>query len=115
MVRRKTEVLPPKGQFERSVYAKGFGEDEEGGKLQKRLEDFFERFGKVNAVRMRRTEGKKFKVRDWFDRFVRRITDDFQRQGSVFVEFEDFDSVDTFLKADPPPEWNGEKLLIMSK
>ena len=66
-VRRRTEVQPPKGQFERSVYAvrcppfripvcarvelsrlvrrtgdpqKGFGKEEPG--LQKKLEDFFD-------------------------------------------------------------------------
>ncbi len=36
-------------------------------------------------------------------------------QGSVFVEFSDFKSVDAFLNADPKPAWNGEDLLIMTK
>jgi hypothetical protein len=36
-------------------------------------------------------------------------------QGSVFVEFSDFSSVEVFLKADPKPSWNGEDLLIMTK
>lgn len=36
-------------------------------------------------------------------------------QGSVFVEFADFATVDAFLKADPKPSWNGEELLIMTK
>jgi hypothetical protein len=36
-------------------------------------------------------------------------------QGSVFVEFADFSSVDAFLNADPKPSWNGEDLLIMTK
>jgi lupus La protein len=36
-------------------------------------------------------------------------------QGSVFVEFADFKSVDDFLKADPKPSWKGEDLLIMTK
>jgi len=36
-------------------------------------------------------------------------------QGSVFVEFADYKSVEAFLHADPKPTWNGEELLIMSK
>lgn len=93
-VRRMTEVQEPKNQFERSVYAKGFGEEESA--LQGHLEEFFNKYGKTNVVRMRRDENKKFK-------------------GSVFVEFADFSSVDAFLKADPKPTWNNQELLIMSK
>ncbi len=79
-VRRRTEVQPPKGQFERSVYAvrvwaffvrgrhahacgwqKGFGNEEPG--LQKKLEAFFNAYGRTNAVRMRRVDATKvFKV-----------------------------------------------------
>ncbi|KAI0830362.1 hypothetical protein BC628DRAFT_1532193 [Trametes gibbosa] len=94
-VRRRTEVQPPKGQFERSIYAKGFGKEDPG--LQTRLEDFFNKYGKANAVRMRRADGTK------------------EFKGSVFVEFADFKSVDAFLNADPKPTWEGEELLIMSK
>ena len=36
-------------------------------------------------------------------------------QGSVFVEFADFKSVEAFLNADPKPAWDGKELLIMSK
>ena len=36
-------------------------------------------------------------------------------QGSVFVEFADYKSVEAFLNADPKPSWNGEELLIMTK
>ena len=77
-VRRKTEVTEPKGQFERSIYAvmsflpiciqgielsfqKGFGEEEPT--LQQKLEDFFNEYGRTNAVRMRRVDDtKQFKV-----------------------------------------------------
>ncbi|KDN44602.1 hypothetical protein RSAG8_05367, partial [Rhizoctonia solani AG-8 WAC10335] len=52
-VRRVKELVKPKDQFERSVYAKGF--PDETPDLQIRLEKFFGQFGKVNAVRMRRT------------------------------------------------------------
>jgi lupus La protein len=77
--RRRTEVQPPKGQFERSIYAvsqiielsenalmrwylqKGFGE--EIPDIQKKLEAFFSQYGQTNAVRMRRVDGnKQFKV-----------------------------------------------------
>ncbi|KAI0758851.1 hypothetical protein C8Q74DRAFT_1300277 [Fomes fomentarius] len=94
-VRRRTEVQPPKGQFERSVYAKGFGKEEPG--LQTKLEAFFDKYGKTNAVRMRRVDGTK------------------EFKGSVFVEFADFKAVGAFLNADPKPTWDGEELLIMSK
>ncbi|CAE6477632.1 unnamed protein product [Rhizoctonia solani] len=93
-VRRAKELSQPKDQFERSVYAKGF--PDETPDLQVRLEKFFGQFGKVNAVRMRRTEQKVFK-------------------NSVFVEFDDFSSVKAFLEADPKPSFEGTELLTMSK
>lgn len=37
------------------------------------------------------------------------------RQGSVFVEFADISSVETFLSAQPKPSWNGNELVIMTK
>ena len=99
---------------------KGFGEEEPG--LQRRLEEFFGKYGKTNAVRMRRVEGsKEFKVRLASDSpLVRRqrsaaLTQHDAAQGSVFVEFADFKSVDAFLNADPKPAWDGKELLIMSK
>jgi hypothetical protein len=94
-IRRTTEVKEPKDAFERSVYAKGFPEDEDAT-LQQRLEDFFNTYGATNSVRMRRDENKKFKT-------------------SVFAEFADFETVDKFLKADPNPTFEGKELLIMSK
>ncbi|KAG6876145.1 hypothetical protein C0992_000696 [Termitomyces sp. T32_za158] len=93
-VRRRTEVQQPKGNFERSVYAKGFPDEEPT--LQKRLEAFFAKYGRTNVVRMRRTDDKTFK-------------------NSVFAEFADFATVDAFLKADPKPTFEGKELLIMSK
>ncbi|KAJ8581102.1 hypothetical protein M405DRAFT_833096 [Rhizopogon salebrosus TDB-379] len=93
--RRRTEVQPPKGQFERSIYAKGFGE--EIPDIQKKLEAFFSQYGQTNAVRMRRVDGNK------------------QFKGSVFVEFEDMKTVEAFLAADPKPSWDGTELQIMSK
>ncbi|OJA15769.1 hypothetical protein AZE42_10620, partial [Rhizopogon vesiculosus] len=93
--RRRTEVQPPKGQFERSIYAKGFGE--ETPDLQKKLEAYFNQYGQTNAVRMRRVDGNK------------------QFKGSVFVEFDDIKTVEAFLNADPKPSWDSAELLIMSK
>ncbi|KAG8215113.1 hypothetical protein J3R82DRAFT_8564 [Butyriboletus roseoflavus] len=94
-VRRATELQKPKDQFERSVYAKGFGKEEPG--LQQKLEAFFETYGRVNAMRMRRVDGKK------------------EFKGSVFVEFADMASVEAFLSAEPKASWNGEELMVMSK
>jgi hypothetical protein len=36
-------------------------------------------------------------------------------QGSVFVEFSDFSTVEKFLKEDSKPTWNGTELITMSK
>ncbi|KAF9529117.1 hypothetical protein CPB83DRAFT_875734 [Crepidotus variabilis] len=93
-VRRTTEPQEPKNQMQRSVYAKGFGEEDPT--LQKRLEELFSQYGPVSAVRMRRDEKKVFK-------------------GSAFAEFKDFESVAKFLNADPKPSWDGKELLIMTK
>lgn len=122
-IRRKKELVPPSqtGQMDRSVYAKGFPEEAEssnkgkengdsgrrGGRndynvsqLQKELEKFFGGLGlgKVNAVRMRRDDGKGFK-------------------GSVFVEFATLESAKAFLELDPKPTYPGqsEPLETMSK
>jgi lupus La protein len=64
--------------------------------LQAKLENFFNQYGRCNAVRMRRDESKLFK-------------------GSVFAEFADFSSVKKFLDLDPKPEWEGTPLITMSK
>ncbi|KAG8686685.1 hypothetical protein FRC08_012368 [Ceratobasidium sp. 394] len=93
-VRRARELHPPKDQFDRSVYAKGF--PDETPDLQIRLEKYFAQFGQVNAVRMRRTDQKVFK-------------------NSVFVEFASFDSVKRFLEADPKPTFDDTELVTMSK
>lgn len=106
-IRRKKELVPPSqtGQIDRSVYVKGFPEETEddkkgssrGGKsysfspLQKQLESWFESLGcgRVNAVRMRRDEHKKFKQ-------------------SVFVEFATAESAKNFLDLDPKPTYPGQ-------
>ncbi|KAL0060899.1 hypothetical protein AAF712_012292 [Marasmius tenuissimus] len=93
-VRRRTEVKEPTGQFARSVYAKGFPDEDE--KFQERLEDFFQGYASTNEVRMRRDEDKKFK-------------------NSVFVEFTEPSGVQAFLSADPKPTFDGKELLTMSK
>ncbi|KZT00612.1 uncharacterized protein LAESUDRAFT_732108 [Laetiporus sulphureus 93-53] len=93
-IRRRTEVKQ-NSDWDRSIYAKGFGADVDG--LQRELERFFNRYGRTNAVRMRREQQTKaFK-------------------GSVFVEFTDSLSAERFLNADPKPSWNGQDLIIMTK
>ncbi|KZT11199.1 uncharacterized protein LAESUDRAFT_720395 [Laetiporus sulphureus 93-53] len=92
-VRRIKEARWDDDKLDRSIYAKGFGVEVKG--MLEELRAFFDAYGKVNQVRMRRRAGS-FK-------------------GSVFVEFADIRSVEIFLNADPKPSWNGHELLIMTK
>lgn len=99
LVRRKTPLVEPKPEqranaFNRSVYAKGFGDETETTQFD--IEKFFAGFGPVKQVRLRRTDDKKFK-------------------GSVFAEFENLSDADAFLALDPKPKYGETELLIMSK
>ncbi|KAB8231413.1 hypothetical protein BDV23DRAFT_171431 [Aspergillus alliaceus] len=80
--------------MDRSVYAKGFGE--EGPTTQLEIEEFFAPYGPVNAIRLRRAHDKTFK-------------------GSVFVEFESEEKQKAFLALAPKPQWKGQDLIIKSK
>ncbi|KAH6717045.1 hypothetical protein BKA61DRAFT_316901 [Leptodontidium sp. MPI-SDFR-AT-0119] len=85
----------PKSRVEsRSIYAKGFGDEEPGSQFD--IEAFFAPYGPTNSVRLRRTDQKLFK-------------------GSVFVEFQDDETAKKFLALDPKPLWKGNALLIKSK
>lgn len=99
LVRRKVPLVAPKPEqkqhaFDRSIYAKGFGEETETTQFD--LEKFFESYGAVKQVRLRRADDKKFK-------------------GSVFVEFEKLEDAEAFLALDPKPQYEGKELLAMSK
>lgn len=82
----------------RSIYAKGFGE--ESGTTHLDVETFFAPYGPTQSVRLRRKEDGAFK-------------------GSAFIEFEDEETQQRFLELDPKPQWGeGDKakdLEIMSK
>jgi len=78
----------------RTLYAKGFGE--ETASTQYDIENFFQPYGPVNAVRLRRNHQM------WF-------------KGSVFVEFENEETMKAFLDLDPKPKWKDQDLKIMSK
>lgn len=78
----------------RSIYAKGFGM--ETATTQYDIENFFEPYGPVRAVRLRRNDQK------WF-------------KGSVFVEFEDEETMKAFMDLNPKPTWNDNELLIKTK
>jgi lupus La protein len=78
----------------RSVYVKGFGEEERGTQLD--IEKFFEPYGPYKAVRLRRSNDMMFK-------------------GSVFVEFASTELQQKFLELNPKPQFNGNDLQIMSK
>ncbi|KAI6820342.1 winged helix DNA-binding domain-containing protein [Hortaea werneckii] len=78
----------------RSIYAKGFGEEHPNTHLD--IENFFQPYGTVNAVRLRRKDDGEFK-------------------GSVFVEFGDEETQKGFLELDPKPQFDGKDLQVMSK
>lgn len=79
----------------RSIYAKGFGDEEPSTQID--VEEFFEPYGPIRSIRLRRTyPDKVFK-------------------GSVFVEFEDEETQQQFLELDPKPKWQDKELLIKSK
>ena len=78
----------------RSIYVKGFPEESERTQLD--LEEFFEAYGPIQAVRLRRHDDGLFK-------------------GSVFVEFETEDLQKAFLELDPKPTFDDKELKIMSK
>lgn len=79
----------------RSIYAKGFGEEDSGTQLK--IEELFSMWG-VTAVRLRRLNDGHFK-------------------GSAFIEFPSEDEMQQFLELDEEskPKWEGKALQIMSK
>ncbi|KAI9705362.1 MAG: hypothetical protein M1820_005192 [Bogoriella megaspora] len=78
----------------RTVYVKGFGREQPN--TQYAIEGFFEPYGPVLAVRLRRTDDKYFK-------------------GSVYVEFESEGLAKAFLDLDPKPRFNGHPLRVLTK
>lgn len=78
----------------RSVYAKGFGEEKPSTQFD--IEAFFAEHGPTNSVRLRRGYDRTFK-------------------GSVFVEFDSEETQQAFLASDPKPKWKGSELIIKSK
>lgn len=99
-VRRKTELKPftaSNSPVSRSVYVKGF--PEETKTLQIDLEKYFEGFGDIKVVRLRRTDTGAFK-------------------GSVFVEFASGEQQEAFLKlfeGDEKPKYEDKELECTSK
>jgi lupus La protein len=101
LVRRKTPLVEPKKEekqnaFARSVYAKGFGDETKTSQFD--IEKFFEQYGTIKQVRLRRTDDRKFK-------------------SSVFVEFAKLEDAEKFLALDPKPKYSEElgELLTMAK
>jgi len=90
----KNRTLVHTGSMPRSIYAKGFGDENDTTHLD--IEAFFDPYGPISSVRLRRKEDGEFK-------------------GSVFVEFHNEEAQHQFLELDPKPQWNGKDLDIMSK
>ncbi|KAK4161935.1 La protein [Cladorrhinum sp. PSN259] len=95
--RREAYVSNPeagKQRVARSVYVKGFGDEESTTQFD--IEAFFEPYGPIKQVKLRRTPENLFK-------------------GSVFVEFETLELQKAFLDLKPAPTWKGHDLLIKTK
>lgn len=95
--RKKAYVISTDAQKARlaaSVYVKGFGDEESSTQFD--LEAFFNKFGDINIVKLRRTPENLFK-------------------GSVFVEFATEEGANRFLALSPAPTWKGHELLIKKK
>ncbi|EPX74811.1 uncharacterized protein SOCG_02293 [Schizosaccharomyces octosporus yFS286] len=101
-VRRKVPIVRPdpsaiQRSMESSVYAKGFGEEQEDTQIA--LENFFQQEGgEIASLRLRRDEDNKFK-------------------GSVFVEFKTPEIAKEFLEKvkGSPLKHNETELTVMSK
>ncbi|RDI81020.1 hypothetical protein Vi05172_g8917 [Venturia inaequalis] len=80
----------------RSIYVKGFGAEVSTSQLD--IEEFFQPYGPINMVKLRR---------DFSDNTFK---------GSVFVEFENAEVMQDFLNLETKPQWKGEKdLKYMTK
>lgn len=79
----------------RSVYVKGFGEEEHGTQFE--IEAWFSQFNhEVAMIKLRRDHHENFK-------------------GSVFVEFKTEEEAKAFVALDPAPKFKGNDMKIMSK
>lgn len=81
-----------------SIYAKGFGPETPSTQFE--IESFFQQYGVVSRVKLRRTENN---------------YGDFK--GSVFVEFDSEETAKKFLALDPKPTYKDrdDALVVMSK
>jgi len=105
--RRKRDLERNIGVLERSVYVKGFGDEEEN--TQEKIEQYFEQFGfKINSVRIRREDDPKLAEGNKRGK----------SKGSVFVEFTYKGDQEAFLEREEYPKFEGgsdEAMLVMSK
>ncbi|KZV97317.1 hypothetical protein EXIGLDRAFT_731305, partial [Exidia glandulosa HHB12029] len=71
------------------------------------VEDFFDQFGPVNAVRLRRYEDAPWAKDKW------PFPHEFK--GSVWVEFPSAAAMHKFVATEPKPRWNEKELVISTK
>lgn len=90
----EVEKVHEDSSMARSVYVKGFGDEEP--KTQFDIEAFFAGFGPTKSVRLRRDTYRTFK-------------------GSVFVEFDSEETQKAFLELETKPRWHEKELQIKSK
>ncbi|KAK1759354.1 La protein [Echria macrotheca] len=90
----KSVPLAQKQRLAKSVYIKGFGEEQKTTQFD--IEQWLANYGAVDKVKLRRDENDEFK-------------------GSIFVEFKTEELAKNFVSLSPAPMWNGNELKIMSK
>ncbi|KZV83536.1 hypothetical protein EXIGLDRAFT_683679 [Exidia glandulosa HHB12029] len=106
---RRTEPVVDRGeeQWKRTAYIGGFGEEKWIGELQAPLELFFDQFGPVLAVQLRRYENAQWEKNKW------PVPHEFK--GSVWVEFPSAVEMNKFVTMEPKPTWKENALIISSK
>lgn len=107
MIKRKRALEKDTTAWERTVYAKGFGEGSTEHNSQEQIEEWFKQFGQIAAVRTRREDDDK----------GRKNRGNFK--GSVFTEFKTLSDAKKFVAAGSGESstltFNGTPVVAMTK